>query len=91
MADEVFTGDEIKHWCTCSPCSERSRLIDEAAARRTEAQGDNTMHPQRHEFHLLDTFTAYCICGWTCTEYSTTDPPNLITPRVAQQYRDHLG
>ena len=33
---EVFTGDEMKHWCTCTSCSERSRQIDEAAARKRQ-------------------------------------------------------
>jgi len=24
-------------------------------------------HPERHEFHMLDHYTAYCLCGWTAT------------------------
>ena len=56
--------------------------LSEEEALRAPAEG--------HEFHLLDSFTAYCICGWFDSEYSSLDPPAEITPRIAQRYRDHL-
>jgi len=44
----------------------------------------------RHEFHLLDHYTAWCTCGWTYgTDYSDlnfTGSLGLLT----QGYREHL-
>jgi len=68
MGSDEETRRSMNNGCSCDEC-ERVRLADEA--RR-----------ERHEFHMLDAYNAYCICGWQISEDRPLD--------LGQRYREHL-
>ena len=47
--------------------------------------------PERHEFHMLDPWRAYCICGWTGDDRLLSERDSM-TPAafVGMLYRKHL-
>jgi len=79
--------------CECSQCApfnQRDVVSFEWRDGWCETDLSETVE-ERHEFHLLDHYTAWCSCGWTYgTDYSDlnfTGSLGLLT----QGYRDHLN
>ena len=62
--------------------------------------GGRPLRTEHHEFHVLDHYTAYCLCGWTATtEAPKPTPQSLFHERpirlesivmLSEQYREHL-